>query len=1408
MRASLWAIPLGFALLSFSGCADDDPAAGTTPDATVVRVDGGGLPCVNTCAPGTPPDCKNGGARSCADLNGDGCTEWSQPSPCAAGENCVLGQCVSCTNDCVQGSFQCGPSGGVMSCNNFDDDPCFEWGDEQPCPATQSCSAGECRAACIDECQGTSRRCNNNGFQVCEEGANGCRRWGQLVACAAGETCSLGECRASCVDECSIDTRRCNGDGYESCDNFDEDSCLEWSNVVPCPDGEVCSNGRCAATCVNECGPAGSRQCSGAGFQVCDNHDDDECLEWGQITDCGEGQNCSGGRCQTTCTHECAEGTLQCSGDGVERCGNFDDDDCLEWSEAAACDEGEVCSNGECRSTCANECGGLNERRCNGDAVQTCGNHDADTCLEWSTPSACAEGQSCSSGRCVDRCVNECPQGAAQCANNGVQTCGNFDDDECFEWGGATPCAEGQTCSSGRCVAVDVCEDECARGVARCAPGGLQTCGDFDEDACNDWGPAVACPQGETCSNGACAARCSDECPPGALRCAERGFQQCGQYDDDDCAEWSAVTPCAEGEACSNGVCALECDDECGEGSVRCSGNGVQRCGDNDEDVCQEWLDAVPCPANQTCSGGVCTAFCIDECDQGATRCGDNGVQTCGDYDEDRCREWSVGVACPVGQVCSNGQCAVTCVDECAADQARCEGNGVQRCGDFDVDDCLEWSAAAPCGEGRVCSGGVCEDVTVGCASDADCAEGQICLYERCLNANECDADADCAANEICDLLTRRCETQTPSLVGDACAVDADCGEGGVCLGTESQGYCSLFCTADEPCPTGASCYIVDEDSPDIGLCVNDCARREQCDEGQACYPSGGPLGGLCYLNECVTNNDCLTSPLIDVTCVEGRCLAGNVCDINTGEGCAEAQECVNWDGTGVCLDTCVYPGPACADGLNCAPSGESGLCLPAGLGGDRAPCETHLDCALGFHCMDDGVGGGSCRALCDAAAGANPCGEGDSCVNIAGRAGVCLESCVSECSAGDDICDGAALRPCGNFDEDLCLELGAAIPCAEGEGCNALFGACQPACVTHEDCEHPLVGMRCEAGNCAVISECDPGSGEGCVAPAECFLATNDGLAGVCLEICDPIAPACSVALEACVAFGTSGYCLKPGDVPQGGQCDSSLDCAAGLGCVGTDDGAARCFTLCDAALQTGCANAEACVDLGLDGRVGVCVAPCEDTCPAEGATDCGDDGRLYSCGYHDGVCLSWGAPIACDEGEICPPGESLCMAGGCTTDEDCTNDMNIDSYCDAASHTCLIHECLDYGQSCGDSPDGVCIGFPPSEPTEGLCLNRCAPGQSECGMEGICDWWPVGEAVEFVCLPAGPIDEYGDCAESSCGWGMMCTPFEPAPDEIGYVCLYYCDVNAQDCDATQTCEPLAGLLPDNVGVCVPTAP
>lgn len=396
-----------------AGCLQWGVAVPCAPGSTCIVED------VASCAPScldeacTVPEarrCAPGDATSfqrCADDDHDGCLGWSEPIACDGGETCGQGGAcgASCVDECVDGAARC-DGDAVVTCGQHDGDACLEWGAPAACP--KACALGRCVDACADECATDGlRRCNGSAVDVCEEGADGCRHWAAAESCGAGTTCSAGACGASCVDECVAGEAMCEAGGVVACGDFDADPCTDLGLPAACDAGESCSGGACTAllACGDECGAAGDVRCdpTGLGVERCGDYDADPCLEWEKVDQCGAGESCSLGRCVAGCEDECEAGAHRCqpgSDDVIEECrADADLDPCREWAAASSCaDSHQICDGGACASTCTDECPG--HAVCDGDAVVACGEFDGDPCLDLGVPTACAPAE-----RCVERDV-------------------------------------------------------------------------------------------------------------------------------------------------------------------------------------------------------------------------------------------------------------------------------------------------------------------------------------------------------------------------------------------------------------------------------------------------------------------------------------------------------------------------------------------------------------------------------------------------------------------------------------------------------------------------------------------------------------------------------------------------------------------------------------------------------------------------------------------------------------------------------------------------------------------------------------------------------------------------------------------------------------------------------------------
>ncbi|MBN2495185.1 MAG: PQQ-binding-like beta-propeller repeat protein [Deltaproteobacteria bacterium] len=634
---------------------------------------------------------------------------------------------------CPSGQERCD---GVCVYISTSRDHCGECG--HACLPGQYCAAGRC-VPCHNECVSGQRQCvpgNPSQYQECGSGEDTCMSWGPAQVCSQGTVCSEGDCVQACEDDClRKDARVCDpqgANGYRICGYYDTDDCLEWSELVPCPDGSGCTDGQCSAGCRDECA-AGERRCSvtANGYETCADHDADGCLEYGGFVACEDGQTCSRGACSGSCQDDCDPGERMCEGAGYRSCGYYDADDCLDWSDVVACGGGQACnpSTGQCEAACADECS-PGEQRCSRDgaAVELCADWDGDGCQEWGSVMDCLTGQRCQNNVCVWDCQDECErEGSRACtvqgSEVGVVTCGDHDADPCLEFGMFSACEIGQSCSNGVC-STD-CQDECDPGERECQGGGYRTCGQYDLDSCRDWSDVTGCAPWQVCSGGYCQDNCSalDECgPEGSTTCTAdmQGVRTCiPDYDEDPCLEWGPVYDCPGSQVCEGGRCTASCQNECFTlDAHQCTidGLGYEVCRDHDSDGCLEWGGYTDCPGTQTCSNGVCSDTCQNECDYAYQLVcdGTEGYRICNDYDSDPCLELGSFTDCGHGYECRAGEgCQQVCSDECSrSGDLRCNGDAVESCqSDHDADECLEWGTQLSCSTGQTCYDETCVPV-------------------------------------------------------------------------------------------------------------------------------------------------------------------------------------------------------------------------------------------------------------------------------------------------------------------------------------------------------------------------------------------------------------------------------------------------------------------------------------------------------------------------------------------------------------------------------------------------------------------------------------------------------------------------------------------------------------------------
>ncbi len=182
------------------------------------------------------------------------------------------------------------------------------------------------------------------------------------------------------------------------------------------------------------------------------------------------------------------------SGPGTGECSDY-----LDWVYQGQCGP-EDDPSGCC---CTDNCSPAGKKRCLSNTLYTCGDYDADSCLEWGGPSVCPCGCVNGANQCTPCCTDDCsPAGKKVCLSNKLYTCDNYDADSCLEWGGPSVCPCGCVNGSNNCIdKISVCANwVCTNQVCT-----NSVCTNW---ACNGWtfiaGVGFVCTGGWECTNWAC----------------------------------------------------------------------------------------------------------------------------------------------------------------------------------------------------------------------------------------------------------------------------------------------------------------------------------------------------------------------------------------------------------------------------------------------------------------------------------------------------------------------------------------------------------------------------------------------------------------------------------------------------------------------------------------------------------------------------------------------------------------------------------------------------------------------------------------------------------------------------------------------------------------------------------------
>ncbi len=745
------------------------------------------------------PICVNGHVHTT-----DGCAFVGDRKTDCGLQGCLDGKCLQAPVGCGDGI--CDPT----------QEHCLNCPFDCACPSGELCDTTS--SACLTSANCGDGTCDPNEKETCATCPIDC-------GCAAGQRCDRSQ--QICIAFPSCGNGSCEPNESEDCSNCPFDcACPLGQRCVnnTCAPTNPCGDGQCSAqqgencdTCPKDCACPADHSCKAGvckvdqtnpvrcGDQKCDKSESSASC----CTDCGcpSGYKCANNACQLIQTAQCGNGRCEASESSASCCV-----DC-------ACPSGQSCVNGQC--TCTHECA-ASARRCSGNTPQEC-QADSKGCRKWANLSACPSGQSCNNGYCQSAtCTTHgCPTvGDRICQGNRAMDCiTNAQGCRALALGeDCTP--KGMTCDQSipeyaRCI----CVHSCSLGSKRCNGNTPQEC-KADTHGCRKWADLAACPSGQSCSNGTCAATpptctTSHQCPNAGERICQGNRAMDCNTNTQGCRVLVLGEDCTpKGMTCDQSIpdyARCVCVHTCSSGSKRCNSNTIQEC-KADAHGCRKWADIQTCGTNQTCTNNACQTTCSHKCPTAGERiCQGNRAMDC-TTDALGCRILVLGEDCtPKGMTCDQSipdYARCICVHTCSSGSKRCNGSTIQEC-KADAHGCRKWADIQTCTTGTTCSNG------------------------SCVNCNDCSSGKKCSGKDI-----QECQTVS------GC----------------KKWVTTSTCKSNENC-SNASC---------VPTCANQCSsgsRRCSGNSTQVCQSVSGCL-------QWVTEMNCGTTR----TCKNGRCCTGTIC--------------------------------------------------------------------------------------------------------------------------------------------------------------------------------------------------------------------------------------------------------------------------------------------------------------------------------------------------------------------------------------------------------------------------------------------------------------------------------------------------------------------------------------------------
>ncbi|MDD5433332.1 MAG: hypothetical protein PHE77_01590, partial [Candidatus Pacebacteria bacterium] len=413
--------------------------------------------CSDECTNGAKRCSTNSQYQVCGNFDSDSCLEWSTSYTCPTNQTCSgNGVCsLACTNQCqTMSAWQCPTTNTYKICGDFNNDSCLEWSSAYTCDTGYTCNATSKQCVAQNDNPTSAYLSINKTSVLVGEKANisisAQDNDGVAKVCLSDGDYQTPECFSGASHTWEI-SKQTPGTYFFYGYAYGKKPNGEIAQITTTPFFVSLTVKSQPIVCTNQCQTMSAWQCPTTNtYQICGDFNNDSCLEWSQTYTCDTGYTCSasGKTCQavgdnpTTGTLTATK-TTALTGENVSfTVKGYDTDGITKVCLLDGEQQTPVCQNVSTYTWNLTKqtpgtyffYGYVYGKRPNGEQVERT--------TDPFFVKVSFQGQ-------APVCNNLCTPAEWSCPTaNTYKVCGDYNNDGCYEWSSAYTCNTGYTCSA------------------------------------------------------------------------------------------------------------------------------------------------------------------------------------------------------------------------------------------------------------------------------------------------------------------------------------------------------------------------------------------------------------------------------------------------------------------------------------------------------------------------------------------------------------------------------------------------------------------------------------------------------------------------------------------------------------------------------------------------------------------------------------------------------------------------------------------------------------------------------------------------------------------------------------------------------------------------------------------------